>query len=98
MIPGSYTYRDFQEMTYEDFYDALWVDFISDKVISTAWMDENADFVDNITFDAYRNFEMDGTMTIRILARTIESIVFNMFKFKPKQENTVEIEDNYKDF
>lgn len=97
-IPGYFTYTDFQSITYEEFYDILWEDFVSPQVISTAWLDENADFVDNITFDAFRNFEMDPSMSIRILARTVESIIFNMFKFKPGQENIIEIEDNYKDF
>ena len=89
-----FSYQDFQELTYEEFYDLLWED-VSEKIVSTSYLDEFEDFVSNITFDMYRLYQMNSCLTIRLLSRMLESFFFNSFRFKPSTNNIKEIQDNY---
>ena len=77
-----YTFKDFQHLTFEDFTDKIWNDAISEKIVSNAYYAENEDFILAFSYDCYRLFEKDGTITIRILARLIESFFFNLFRYK----------------
>ena len=52
------SYSDFQELTYEEFYDLLWED-ISEKIVSTSYLDEYEDFISNLTFDMFRLYQMN---------------------------------------
>jgi len=85
------TYSEFQEITYEEFYDLLWEN-VSENIVSTKYLDENDDYISNMTFDLYRLFQMNGTMSIRALGRILESFFFNFFRYKPKNENIIEKE------
>jgi hypothetical protein len=38
MSTKDYSYSDFQELTYEEFYDLLWED-VSEKIVSTLYLD-----------------------------------------------------------
>lgn len=88
------TYKDFQEISYEEFSDLLWEE-VSEKIISTAYLENNSDFVNTITFEFFRSYQMDQKITVRILARLLETFFFSLFKFKPSVVNIKEIEDNY---
>jgi hypothetical protein len=92
MSVKDFTYSDFQELTYEEFYDLIWED-ISEKVVSTSYLDENDDYISNLTFDLYRLYQMNSPMTIRLIARMLESFFFNTFRFQPMTQNIKEIKD-----
>lgn len=94
MSTKDYSYSDFQELTYEEFYDLVWED-VSEKIVSTSYLDEFEDFISNIAFDMYRMYQMNGCLTIRIISRMIESFFFNMFRFQPGLHNIEEIQDKY---
>lgn len=87
-------YSDFQELTYEEFYDLLWED-VSEKIVSTAYLDEYDDYINNITFDMFRIYQMNSCLTIRLISRMVESFFFNKFRFKPSNSNLEEIQDKY---
>ena len=87
-------YSDFQELTYEEFYDLLWDD-VSEKIVSTSYLDEYEDFTSNLTFDMFRLYQMNNCLTIRLLSRMVESFFFHNFRFKPASENIEEIQDRY---
>lgn len=92
MSAKDFTYSDFQELTYEEFYDLIWED-ISEKVVSTSYLDANDDYISNLTFDLFRLYQMNSPMTIRIIARMLESFFFNTFRFQPMTRNIKEIKD-----
>ena len=94
MSVKDFTYSDFQELTYEEFYDLLWED-VSEKVVSTSYLDENEDFISSLTFDFYRLYQMNPVLTIRILSRLTESFMFNVFRLQPMTRNVKEIVDKY---
>lgn len=94
MSVKDFTYQDFQELTYEEFYDLLWED-VSEKIVSTSYLDENEDFVSNMSFDLYRAYQMNSVLTIRTLSRITEAYFFNLFRFQPMTHNIKEIQDNY---
>lgn len=76
-----YTYKDFQELSFEDFLDLIWNNFISDKIVSTEYYQDNFDFISAYTFDCYRLFQMDNNLTLRVICRLTESFFFNMFRY-----------------
>ena len=94
MSTKDYSYSDFQELTYEEFYDLLWED-VSEKIVSTSYLDEFEDFISNLTFDMFRLYQMNNCLTIRLVARMAESFFFHTFRFQPGTHNIDEIQDRY---
>lgn len=94
MSVADFTYGDFQELTYEEFYDLIWED-VSEKIVSTSYLDENEDFISNLTFDLFRLYQMNPNLTVRILSRMAETFFFNTFRFQPMTHNVKEIIDRY---
>ena len=71
-----------QHLEYEDFYNQLWGN-IPAKVIDEDYVLHNKDFIDSITFDFYRLYELDNTLTMYVIRKMIESFFFNLFRFEP---------------
>lgn len=84
---GEYRYLDFRKIDWELFEEILWDDFISEHAVSTAWIEENREFVTEITLETFRLFRMGNTMRLRDCSKMIENFIVLMFKFKPGQEN-----------
>jgi hypothetical protein len=82
MSVKDYVYTDFQEISYEDFYDMVWDD-VSERIVSTDYVNQYEDFIGNITFDFFRKYQMENTLTIRTISRFIEIFFFNLFRFQP---------------
>jgi hypothetical protein len=91
MLPVDLTYAELQDITYEEFYDLLWEN-VSENIVSTIYLDENDEYINSMTFDLYRLYQMNCGITIRVLGRILESSFFNMFRHKPRTENSL---DNY---
>lgn len=94
MSQTDFSYSDFQELTYEEFYDLLWED-VSEKIVSTSYLDEYEDFISNLTFDMFRLYQMNPCLSIRVISRIVESFLFHNFRFKPSNTNIEEIQDKY---
>lgn len=81
-----------EKLTYEEFRDLVWDSYISEKIVSTIYMNENDNFVNNITFDAFLLY-LKTDIDVKIFAKMMESFFYTLFKFKGGNEN---IEDNDK--
>ncbi len=92
-----YNYNDFirinGELHFEEFVDKIWKDNVSEKVVSNAYYAENEDFILAMTYDNYRLFQLNPTLTIRIIARMIESFFFNLFRYKADNFDVQNLED-----
>lgn len=92
-----WTYKDFQdkngELHFEEFTDIIWKDSISEKIVSNAYYAENEDFILQLTHDSYRIFQMSERLTIRIIARMIESFFFNLFRYRGDNSDVQNSED-----
>jgi len=71
-----------QHLPYEDFYEQLWGN-ISARIVTEDYISQNKDFIDTITFDAYRLYEMDDNLSMSTIKRMIESFFFSLFRFQP---------------
>jgi hypothetical protein len=72
----------------EEFKELIWDDYISEKVISTPYIENNSEFLDEVLFDAFRLHQKSGgTFTIQLAARMVESFLLNSFRYKPDQED-----------
>lgn len=92
-----WTYKNFQEqrgeLHFEEFLDMLWNDYISEKIVSSAYYSENFDFISALTFDSYRLFQMDDRLTIRVIKSQLESFFFNLFRFKGSNSDVQNTDD-----
>lgn len=88
------TYKDFSDLTYEEFYDIFWVN-VPEKTVSTLYLDRNEDFVSALTFDLYYVFQKTPGLTIKTVANFGQIFFFNLFRFKPMTDNLEELPDNY---
>ena len=84
-----YKYTDFQELTYEDFLDMIWSNYISEKIVSTEYYQNNLDFITALTYDCFRLFQMDNTLTLRHISKLIESFFFNLFRYSAPNRDDV---------
>lgn len=84
-----YTYRDFQELSFEDFLDTVWNNFISDKIVSTEYYQNNFDFISAYTYDCYRLFQMDSSLTLRHICKLTEAFFFNLFRYSAPNRDEV---------
>lgn len=76
-----------QPLDYEDFYTHLWGS-ISAKIVSESYIEQNKDFIDSVTFDYYRIYEMSENISISVVRRMVESFFFNLFRYKPTLNNS----------
>lgn len=72
-----------QHMAYEDFYEQLWGN-ISARIVSEDYITNNQEFIDTITFDVYRLYEMDDSLTFSVVKRMVESFFFALFRYQPE--------------
>lgn len=70
---------------YDNFYNQLWGE-ISSSIISEEFVLQNKEFIDTVTFDLYRIYEMDGNTSITLIRRILVSILFSTFTFKIKND------------
>ncbi len=68
-------------LDYNDFYDDLWGN-IHASLINEDFVIKNKEFVDTVTFDLYRIYEMDGNIQINLIRRILVSILQHSKTFK----------------
>lgn len=76
-----------QPLEYDEFYEQLWGS-ISAKIVSEEYIAKNKQFIDSITFDFYRLYELSDGISLSIIRRMVESFFFNTFRFKPELKNS----------
>lgn len=68
--------------TLEEFQEYFW-NYINDNVVSNADINmNNKDFCDSVCYDAYRIYKQ-GDISIDVICKLSESILFNVYRFKP---------------
>lgn len=79
----------------ELFKEEFW-DNVSEKVVSTKYLDENIDFTDSLTFDLYKLYlncqRENREVDLKIICKITEYFFSNLFKFSAGNKN---IEDEY---
>lgn len=71
-----------QYIEYDDFYDMLWGN-IPARAVSPDFILENSDFINSITYDAYRIYDLDPNVTFKVVKKMTEYFIQNAFKFSP---------------
>lgn len=69
-------------LTYNEFYEQLWGN-ISDNIVSEEFLNSNPEYIDALTFEMYRMYDMDETLQFTTLRRLTESFFFTLFRLKP---------------
>ena len=82
------------KLNFHDFYDYIWEDEILEIIVSTKYIDENEDFIRQLTLDMFRFYELSDSPP-SYFKKSIEIMFTNLFAFHPKTKNIKEIKDNY---
>jgi len=79
-----------QELGYEEFSGEL-IDRISRKIVSRTYLKEHSEFVNAMTFDLFELY-VEG-WSLNSLSGMAEAFFYNLFAYKPSNENMEEIID-----
>lgn len=71
-----------QPLTYDEFFEQLWGN-IPGTIVSEEYLNRNIDFIQTITFDYYRLYEMDEDLKLPTIRRMVESTFFALFRLNP---------------
>lgn len=66
-----------EKVDFEEFLAKFWRESVSEKVIPNKFLDDNKDFVLEVSFDIYRMYEKSDNDISPILARLFESFYKN---------------------
>ena len=69
-------------LTYNEFYEQLWGN-ISDNIVSEEFLNSIPEYIDALTFELYRMYDMDETLQFTTLRRLTESFFFTLYRLKP---------------
>ena len=72
-------------MTFEEFNEYLW-EYVSEKIVSTKYLDDYPDFIESLTFDLYTTHLKTHT-EIKVLGKVTEQFFFNLFRFNSSCED-----------
>lgn len=87
-----------EKLTYDEFYALVWEDSSwLEQIVSTAYLEENDEFVRNLTFEMYNIYEKSDIKP-RLMVKFFEIWFFNLFRFKGGNENIKELKDEYRYF
>lgn len=75
-----------QKISFDEFKNEMWSDYISENIVSNQYIDQNIDFINELTFEMY-DFYYRGDFSIKDLSKVLEKFFFIMFRFKAGNEN-----------
>lgn len=82
------TTDDYQDyLNIHEFYEIFW-DKIPEELISNMYLDENADFIREVTFSLYEEY-LEDRLTLNLSSKILTEFVRSLFKHKPKTSNIV---------
>lgn len=83
-------------MDLHEFYDYIWDDEVLEIVVSTKYLEENRDYIQNFTYDLFRLYQLSGTIKPQYFKKFVEIKFTNLFAFNPGTENIKEIDDGFR--
>lgn len=72
-------------ITFEEFNESLW-DYVSEKVVSTKYLDDYPEFIESLTYDLYTAHLKSG-LDINIIGKFVEQFFFNLFRYRSSCED-----------
>lgn len=85
-----------KELNFHEFYDYIWEDDVLEIIVSTKYIEENKEFLEQLTLDYFRLYTF-ADLKPSYIKKAIEIMFSNLFAFQPGIENIKEIKDNYPD-
>lgn len=83
------------KMNFHEFFEYLWEDEVIEIIVSTAYLEENDDFIRHYTLDLYRFYEMSN-LPAKYFKKLVEITFTALFAFQPGTQNIKEIPDGYR--
>lgn len=81
-------YEDY--LNVHEFHELFW-DRVPSEVVSNMYLDNNEDFIRDVTYSLYEQY-LEDRLTINLAAGIMTEFIKNLFKHKPGVSNIV---DNY---
>lgn len=81
-----------KKLDYDDFFYYIWEDEYLNDIISMRFLDDEQEFIRNMTMELYRHYDF-GDMSPKHIKKTIEIIFVNLAMFEPKIHNIKPVSD-----
>lgn len=77
------------KLTYEEFYDYVWNEYISERIVTNSFLENNKDLVAEVTYDVYHVYKSVGNVSETIFAKILQQTFRNIVVM-----GVVSVEDN----
>lgn len=68
------------KITYEEFFDYVWNEYISERVVPNRFLSKNRDLVESVTYNIYHAYEKQGNISESHYAKMIEMFFSDIIK------------------
>lgn len=86
------------KLTYEDFYDFVWNEYISEKVVTDRFIEANKDLIVEVTYDIYHVYKQTGNISESVFAKIILQSFRNIIRMGvvfPDRNSTNDAYDSF---
>jgi len=83
------------KLNFHEFHDYIWEDEVIEIIVSTSYLEENDDFIKNLTLDYFRIYELSN-FPPQYFKKLIEITFSNLFIYNPSTKNIKEIPDDFR--
>ena len=67
-------------LNYEDFYNYVWYQVISTKIVPTAFREKYKDFIHELTFNYYNTYDKLGSVHEKVFGKMLEATLSSVIK------------------
>ena len=69
------------KISYEEFYDYVWSEYISERVIPNKFIRKNKELVQSITYNVYHIYKQSSNISETVFAKIIEQVIRDILIF-----------------
>ena len=85
-------FKNHTMLEYEDFYNFIWRDYISQSDVSYKYREENQEFIRHLTYSMFRKYETKNVNEV-VYAEVIKVFFKDLFDYQPSLYDNGEFVD-----
>lgn len=68
------------KLNYEEFYDYVWNEYISERIVPNKFLSDNRELIESITYDVYHVYKQQSNVSEREFAKILEQTFNNIIR------------------
>lgn len=94
----NYKFELVMKLNYEEFYDYVWNEYISERVVPNRFLNDNRELIESITYDVYHVYKQQSNVSEREFAKILEQTFNNIIRIGVLIGRDNSINDAYESF